>query len=140
MWHTDTREALGSLLQIQFSSPESTREICISEIFGRIDLFEKKYSRFCSGNTLESINSCIGSWQEIDPETRLLLSRLDALLGKRDLGFSLAVKKNLESLGYDRHYSFLPQSEVTRISPGGFTLRGGELLIDAPVEFGGFGK
>ncbi len=76
MWHTTSREALGSLLALQFEISKGEALDIEKEIYREIELFEDRYSRFRTGNTLEKLNSRIGEWQTIDEETFSLLSRL----------------------------------------------------------------
>lgn len=144
MWFDETRELLGSQLRITFEhSDYFVARSLLDSSWERIGDFQKKYSRFLSGNVLEKINERIGEWQRIDVETFGHFRRVRDLEDRYPLNFSLAVKTVLERMGYDSNYSFREKDGVGdgRDCAQDFLLRGeDEVFLYAPVEFGGFGK
>jgi thiamine biosynthesis lipoprotein len=143
MWFDEPRELLGSTLRITFEHEDQEQgDLLLKSCWQKIEHFHNKYSRFLTNNTLSTMNSHLNQWQQIDAETYRLINAALALLEKYPLNFSLAVKKTLESIGYDQNYSFQttedkqPTSSKTTIkleAPD-------KLFIDASIEFGGFGK
>lgn len=100
-----------------------------------ISVFEQQYSRFIEGNQLSCINAYIGRRQRISPDLYALLRRAESIR-HRGLRYSLGVKNALESLGYgnDSRAYFTPHRRAYRLrSPN-------RLLLNVPIELGGFGK
>lgn len=146
MWFDEKKSSLGSVLRVTFEHPDQLIGTkLLLTCWERIDAFEKKYSRFLPGNMLENMNVKIGEWQSVDAETFGHLRRVRDLEDRYALGFSLAVKGILERLGYDSSYSFQVQrgknnKKADEVIARDFLLRNGEVFIDNPIEFGGFGK
>lgn len=143
MWFDQNRELLGSTLRITFEHEDQEQgDLLLKSCWKKIEHFHNKYSRFLSDSTLAAMNSHIDEWQTIDMETYGLIKATQELVKKYPLNFSLAVKKTLENIGYDQNYSFQPKENAGK---GPLKIKielkePDQLFINAPIEFGGFGK
>src|SRR6185369_5978618 len=135
MWFDETKELLGSHLRVTFEDEQIRGEQLLNSIWEKLQTFQRKYSRFISGNYLEKINNRLGEWQDIDEETYGYIDHVLDLQERFGLNFSLAVKKQLEHLGYDSKYSF--EAAPERLGPlaGKVLLQEpNQLFISDPIE------
>ncbi len=136
-----TKELLGSVISIEIEDEHANR---IDKCFEIISNLEEKYSRFKPSSTLSKLNEQIGNWQKVDEQTFELLIRANELYEDTDGYFDITIKEILDSLGYDKDYSFKVKSnesgihkQLQRYEIDPIT---NEIKLLKQIDFGGFGK
>ena len=119
-------------------------------MFEELKRIEKAYSRFIDDSELSKINSKLGTWHSVSYEFFHLLEKAEEFRKKTHGNFDITLKSSLESLGYDKDYSFTRKSpEKNSIFSKLRTMLSGSVrldkvnhrvLLNKQVEIGGFGK
>ncbi len=141
-----SKQVLGTTVEIKLpiSSP-SLFPICFSEL-SRI---ESKFSRFLDSSELSKLNANLGKWQDASDEMVLLLQEGGKYRRLTEGNFDITLKSALDSLGYDKGYSFvekekkpLDASDITSSLLGGMQIdeKNRRVLLRKEIDFGGFGK
>ncbi len=141
-----SKEYLGSLFEIKV--PKESVSVC-EECFLELGRIEKEYSRFLEGSELSRVNSELGVWHKVSPEFIFLVQKSLEFYKKTNENFDITLKSSLESLGYDKDYSFKEKKSRDNVLSRLRHKLFGSIKIDAlnstiritkQIEFGGFGK
>jgi thiamine biosynthesis lipoprotein len=128
-------DCFGSKLYIDITS-SSDLDSLIAESFSFIEDFETKYSRFISGNTLDTLNQT-KTWI-LPPEIISLLELTKKVSSLTQGYFDITVLPILENNGYGIHKQKLPDTvgyKNIHIERNNIVLKN-----DIYIEFGSFGK
>lgn len=98
-------ESCGSVLTIDITSGNDPMHL-VQDCFLLCDVFEQRYSRFISGNWLDSINRIHDTPIPLDDEAEMLIRFALDIAKKTDGLFDPTISPILESYGYDKEYSF----------------------------------
>ncbi len=142
-----SRRLLGTHVEVKLREEDSGQ---FPACFNEIQRIERAFSRFLDDSELSRLNSNIGAWQDASPEMVLLVAK--ALQLYKDTGglFDITVKETLDSLGYDKEYSFTRKPllkrgllhAIRKSVEGNVALdtKTGRILLNKQIDFGGFGK
>jgi thiamine biosynthesis lipoprotein len=143
-------EYLGSHFEIKL--PEENISLC-DECFAELKRIEQEYSRFLDTSELSKINSKLGIWHDISPEFVSLVKKALEFNKLTNGNFDITLKSSLDSLGYDKNYSFSKKSEIrehlisriknkiqNKLNPVVLDEKHNKILLRKEIELGGFGK
>jgi len=151
-------EYLGSHFEIKL--PEEHVSLC-DECFAELKRIEQEYSRFLDMSELSKVNSKLGVWHNVSPEFVSLVKKALEFNKLTNGNFDITLKLSLDSLGYDKNYSFSVKSEdkkykknlISRIhnkirdtlknsltNPVILDEKHNKILLRKEIELGGFGK
>lgn len=138
-----TEKHLGTMIEIKLPMENSN---LFSICFDELHKIEKKYSRFLDDSELCALNGNIGSWQDISDEMMYLLLKAEEFKTKTGGNFDITLKSVLDSMGYDKDYSFKPKPPKTKRlldylrQPVQIDRTNSRVLLRTEIEFGGLGK
>ncbi|MCU1414994.1 MAG: FAD:protein transferase [Microbacteriaceae bacterium] len=133
--------AIGTSWSIE--TPDILDAALVTRVEGRIEEFDRTWSRFRSDSLVSTVAESGGSY-DFPADAPQLFDLYDELFRATDGAVTPLVGRGLETLGYDREYSLTPtgpaapaddwSAEVSR--------RGSRLITDAPVliDVGAAGK
>jgi len=139
-------ERLGSHFEITLLKGN---EKVFDECFEELKRIEEKFSRFLDTSILSKVNSKLNEWQCIDSEFLFLVKTALEFKEKTKGNFDVTVKSALDSLGYDKNYSFKEKkqnkslfSELKNIFASSVRIdeKNSKIYLTKEIEFGGFGK
>lgn len=138
---SQSAQVLGTTVEIKLTEEHSG---FFPFCFDELRRIEARFSRFLPNSDLSRMNSSLGVWQEIPEEIFLLAKCAEEFHSKTEGHFDVGLKVVLDSLGYDKDYSFV-QKEMPVFPPmnmPAFLLDEKNLRIrlNRPIEFGGMGK
>jgi FAD:protein FMN transferase len=150
---TQTKEAMGTVFEIKLPSIHAhVFELCFLEI----ERIEKTYSRFLSDSTLSTLNQSRNTWVELDSEFFEILEKAQYYHKQTHGFFNIALKSQLDHIGYDAAYSFKPKAGMhhwfgqskyrfkrfIRKFIGAYSLNKAtqSVYLRDKIEIGGFGK
>ncbi|MGL5831070.1 MAG: FAD:protein FMN transferase [Candidatus Altimarinota bacterium] len=134
-------EAVGSVIEIFYFEENSAEQV--RRCLDLVRKFDDEFSRFKKANQLSVLNSKIDQWQEVSEEMFFLLSEAWKFHQLTDGIFNIGLAEDLENLGYDAEYSFVPRGEKRRDVKKNLQMEFADVkkvLINRKVEFGGLGK
>ena len=137
-------EKLGTIwwFELYDATPDSVSETETS-LVAEMDRFEETYSRFIPSSEISKLNK---NKTLLNPKTELLdmLRLAEQAYKETDGVFNIAVKKHLDSIGYNAKYSFVEQKDVAQVPDLTDVLKFNdekvEILNDAEIDLGGLGK
>jgi thiamine biosynthesis lipoprotein len=142
-----TKYGLGTKIEIKLPSHYSK---FFNECFSEIDRIEKTYSRFDEKSSLSIANKNIGKWQKASKEFVELLSFAKKIYEETEGNFDITIKSALDSIGYDKDYSFKPKYEkmIEEANKPKLTFdeaikideKEQKIMLKKEIDFGGFGK
>ena len=141
-----SEKLLGTIIEIKLPKQHSQ---LFPKCFEELSRIEKTYSRFLDDSELSKLNCKLGVWQSAPQEFIFLLLRAQKFKEKSNGNFDITLKATLDSMGYDKNYSFKPKPvPKTGILRKLGSLLGdvridrakGRVLLNKQIEFGGFGK
>ncbi len=140
-------EGVGTKWIVKISEPArgSEREI-VAKTTGIVRKFEGQYSRFLPTSLVSQLNK----WKEMRNPPLEMLKMLDfaaEIFTFTKGAFDICLGKQLEDLGYDRHYSFQPkpkQKTTNSKVQTGFCVEKASPFVKLPqgvkIDLGGMGK
>lgn len=131
---TKSRELLGTIIEITLPTSK-----LFDECFDEIERIEKKYSRFIENSYLSKLNS--KKEDRLDEETIFLLKKAVKIKIITKNYFDINIKETLESLGYDKDYSFKKKIKINNpFKKKGFEIKDKKITLYNQIDFGGIGK
>jgi FAD:protein FMN transferase len=139
-------ELLGSVVEVKGRAPANVLDKCFEEI----KRIEKEYSRFMDSSILSKANLKLFTWQEASPEFIYILLRAKAFNELTGGMFDITVKSVLDTLGYDKQYTFTRKPErkarlIERLAnnllqPVLINEQQNRILLRREIDFGGIAK
>ncbi|PIT83920.1 hypothetical protein COU37_05540 [Candidatus Micrarchaeota archaeon CG10_big_fil_rev_8_21_14_0_10_45_29] len=140
------KNLLGTQIEIKLPGKFS---YFFPKCFSRLREIENNYSRFIENSQLSSLNNNLGKWQTASSEFIFLLKKAAELNSTTEGHFDIALKTALDSLGYDKNYSFKknkktesPLHRAASFLQGNICIdeKNSKVLLNKQIDFGGFGK
>lgn len=138
-----SEEHLGSTFEIRM--PRGFDDV-FTECFSRLHQIDLEYSRFRDDSKLSIINTHLGVWYDASDELLYLASKALEFNKLTEKNFDATLKSSLESLGYDKEYSFkvrpLKKDHILKkfFTPIVLDWKNHRIKFRSEIEFGGFGK
>jgi thiamine biosynthesis lipoprotein len=142
-----TKYGLGTKIEIKLPSQYHKY---FHECFSEIERIEKTYSRFDEKSTLSIANKNLGKWQKVSKEFIELLKFAKKIHEETEGNFDITIKSALDSIGYDKDYSFKPKFEkiIEEINTPKLTFdeaikineKEQKIMLKKEIDFGGLGK
>jgi len=135
-------EAIGTAWSIQSSIPLDAQ--VVDALHDLIDRFDRDWSRFRDDSLISRISQSAGDYV-LPPEATPLFDFYRTLYDLSRGAVTPLVGRTLEALGYDRHYTLVPQPGVPPVIPAwddAFSFHDGVLSAPRPVlvDIGAAGK
>jgi len=140
------KNLLGTQIEIKLPGKFS---YFFPKCFSRLLEIENNYSRFIENSQLSFLNNNLGKWQNASSEFIFLLKKAAELNSATEGHFDITLKTALDSLGYDKNYSFRkktifqnPLRQAAAILRGNILIdeKNKKALLNKQIDFGGFGK
>lgn len=108
-------EAIGTSWEIWLVCSEKARAKVEKQIHNRIDVFDKNYSRFRSDSLVTKISKRSGTYN-LPSDAQELLDFYHKLYRLSKGSVTPLVGNMMEQIGYDAHYSLVPQTSLDEVS------------------------